>query len=83
MIVVSDTSVLSCLVLIDERSGRTLCAALGLPMTGTAGLLTDAAAAGWIDFEEVFRRLGKTRFRLAETVVDTLRRRFRSQSGPE
>jgi hypothetical protein len=52
-------------------------------MTGTAGLLTDAAAAGWIDFEEVFRRLGKTRFRLAETVVDTLRRRFRSQSGPE
>ena len=70
----------SSLLLIDERRGRSICAALGLQMTGTAGVLTDAAAAGWIDFEDVFQRLGTTRFRLAETVVETLRQRIRERT---
>lgn len=72
----------SCLLLIDERRGRATGAALGLRMTGAAGVLTDAATSGWVDFEDVFRRLGKTRFRLAEAVVETLRQRFRLRSGP-
>jgi predicted nucleic acid-binding protein len=80
VIVVSDTSVLSCLLLIDERRGRATSAALGLRMTGAAGVLTDAAASGWVDFEDVFRRLGQTRFRLAEAVVETLCQRFRQRS---
>jgi predicted nucleic acid-binding protein len=47
--------------------------ALGLQITGTAGLLTDAAAAGLVDFEDVFLRLSKTAFRLSGQVLDTLR----------
>jgi len=70
----------SCLLLIDERLGRSLCAALGLRVTGAAGILTDAAAADWIDFDDAFRRLAGTRFRLGETVVATLRQRLR-QAG--
>jgi len=43
-------------------------------MTGTAGLLTDAAAAGMVDFETAFSRLSQTNFRLSPQIVDTLRK---------
>lgn len=45
----------------------------GLAITGTAGLLTDAAAAGLVDFEDVFLRLSQAAFRLSSQVVETLR----------
>lgn len=64
------------LLILDEKRGRKIADALGLRMTGTAGLLTDAAAAGLIDFEDVFRRLSQTGFRLSSKVVDDLRRKL-------
>ena len=63
----------SSLLILDEKRGRKVATTLGLQITGTAGLLTDAAAAGLVDFEDVFLRLSKTPFRLSAQVVETLR----------
>ncbi len=66
----------SSLLILDERRGRRVATALGLRITGTAGLLTDAAAAGLIDFEDAFLRLSQTGFRLSNQIVNDLRRSF-------
>lgn len=63
----------SSLLILDERRGRKVASALGLRITGTAGLLTDAAAAGLVDFDDVFMRLERTGFRLSSQIVETLR----------
>lgn len=69
------------LLIIDEKRGRRTSAALGIRITGAAGMLTDAAGLGWIDFDEVFLRLSRTRFRLSDSVIDDLRKRYRSQQS--
>jgi predicted nucleic acid-binding protein len=69
------------LLILDERRGRKVADALGLRMTGTAGLLADAAVAGLIDFDEVFLRLSQTGFRLSTQVVDELRRKLQKHPG--
>lgn len=66
----------SSLLIIDEKRGRRVSTALGLKITGAAGVLTDAAAAGLIQFEEVFQRLAQTQFRLSPTIVEELRQRY-------
>lgn len=66
----------SCLVIMDEKRGRSISVALGLRITGVAGILTDASAAGMIDFEMVFHRLSLTRFHLASSLVEVLRQRY-------
>jgi len=64
------------LLLVDDRAARSVCAALQIPHTGTAGLLLAAANAGMIEFQEVISRLQKTPFRLSESVVADLVRRL-------
>lgn len=72
----------SSLLILDEKRGRKVATALGLQISGTAGLLTDAAAAGLVDFENVFLRLSKTAFRLSGQVVDTLRQSVSKSRRP-
>ena len=43
-------------------------------------MLTDAAAAGLIDFDETFQRLAETKFRLGNAVVEELKKRLREAS---
>lgn len=73
----------SSLLILDEKRGRKVADALGLRMTGTAGLLADAVAVGLIDFEDVFARLAKTGFRLSSQVVEALRRDLASRLPPK
>lgn len=72
----------SSLLIIDEKRGRRVSAALGLRITGAAGVLTDAAASGLIDFEATFQRLAQTKFRLAAPLVETLRQRHHAKGLP-
>lgn len=72
----------SSLLILDEKRGRKVASALGLRITGTAGLLTDAAAAGLIDFEDAFLRLAQTGFRLSGQVVETLRQDLAKRIPP-
>ncbi len=71
----------SCLLILDEKRGRRIAAALGLLITGAAGVLTDAAMAGLVDFEDVFQRLSSTKFRIAAPIVEALRQRLLAKSA--
>jgi len=72
----------SSLLIMDEKRSRKVSQALGLSITGAAGLLCDAARVGLIDFEDTFRRLAQTRFHLSPAIVETLRQRHQSRSSP-
>ena len=72
----------SSLLIMDEKRGRRVSAALGLRITGAAGILTDAAEAGLIDFEATFQKLALTKFRLADSLVAILRRRHQASVQP-
>ena len=65
------------MLIVDDKEGRKLCDALGLPKTGTAGVLLAAARVGLVDFETVVQRLQSTTFRLHPAVVEELRQRLR------
>ena len=70
----------SSLLFTDEKRGRRVSAALGLRITGAAGVLADAASAGLIDFERAFQRLYLTHFRLSAPVVEILRQRQQART---
>ncbi len=65
------------LVLLDERRGRMVAAQLGLPLTGTIGVMVEAALRGLIDFELSLSQLReRTNFRVSEAVVAAARVRL-------
>ena len=66
-------------LIIDDRDGRKVCNALGLPKTGTAGVLLAAANSGFVDFDDAIARLQATRFRLHPEVVITLRHKLKKR----
>jgi predicted nucleic acid-binding protein len=72
----------SSLLILDEKRGRRVASALGLEITGTAGLLMDAASEGLIDFEDAFQRLAATGFRLSDRILETLRQSFANRPAP-
>ena len=49
-------------ILLDDGSARAKARALGVPVTGTIGLLERAAAAGLIDLPTVFKQLRQTNY---------------------
>ena len=51
------------LLLIDERSGARFARQQGFTVTGTLGVLVEAAQLGFIPIEEALGRLAKTNFR--------------------
>ena len=65
------------LVLLDERRGRAVAAQLGLPLTGTLGVLVEAALHGLMDFEATLTLLRQsTNFRVGEPVIAAARARL-------
>jgi predicted nucleic acid-binding protein len=66
---------------LDEKRGRKVASALGLKITGTAGLLMEAAATDLIDFDDALQRLSQVGFRLGSHVSATLRQNLAKRTG--
>jgi len=62
------------LLLLDERLGRAVATRKGIPVSGTLGVLRDAARHGLLDFEAAVFELRSLGFRIANEVIDEARR---------
>jgi len=60
------------ILLIDERKGAEVTRAQGLPVTGTLGILDEAARRELISLPEAVERLKQTSFRYPKTIVERL-----------
>ena len=57
---------------IDERAGSTIARGLGLPVTGTLGVLDEAARQHLISLPDAIERLKHTSFRYPKAIVAKL-----------
>ncbi|MFN0165231.1 MAG: DUF3368 domain-containing protein [Bryobacteraceae bacterium] len=64
------------LVLLDEKAARLVAGARGLRVTGTLGLLGEAATRGWVDLALAIDRLRQTSFRCSPTLFKATLDRF-------
>jgi predicted nucleic acid-binding protein len=69
------------LLVIDDRDGRREATRRGIPITGTLGVLNDAAERRLIDLEVVLDRLGQTTFRASPSLLHELLARDRRRRG--
>ena len=60
------------LVLIDDRAGAAAAREVGFRVTGTIGVLIDAAARGLLDLAAAFAALPATNFRYPTILLDAL-----------
>ena len=60
-------------LIMDEKRGRAVAKALGLPVTGLLAILVSAARSGLIDFEDALARLQATGFRLSSGLIEQAR----------
>lgn len=65
------------LLLIEDRRSVRIARALGFRVTGTLGLLEQAAERGLIRFSEHSERLRRTSFRSPEGLIDEMDRKLR------
>ena len=56
-------------ILLDEKTARTVASARGLRVTGTIGVLVEAATRGMIDLASAFDRLTRTNFRCSPALL--------------
>lgn len=59
-------------LLIDERDGRQVAKQRGVPVTGTIGVLDEAASEGLVDARQAADRLRETSFRASEELYQWL-----------
>ena len=64
------------LILLDERSARRVAAQRGLRITGTLGVLGEAAARGMVDLPAAIDRLRRTNFRCSPALMKATLDRF-------
>jgi predicted nucleic acid-binding protein len=60
------------LLLMDEGKGRREAIRHNLRITGTLGVLNDAASRGWVDLPSAFERLRQTTFRASPSLLQSL-----------
>lgn len=63
-------------LILDEKQGRRVAEALGLPKTGVLGIIGEAADRGWLDFDEAIERIIKTGFHIHQPLIDAVRSRL-------
>lgn len=79
------------LILVDDRDARRIAATQGIECTGTLGVIREAGARGYIDFERTTDRLvSETKFWHTPELIEDhrglyeqLRRELERQRGPE
>jgi predicted nucleic acid-binding protein len=59
------------LLLMDEGYGRREASRRNLCITGTLGVLNDAASRGWVDLPSAFQRLRQTTFRASPSLLQS------------
>lgn len=67
------------IVLLDEKAARRVATDRGLRVTGTLGVLGEAATRGLIDLTEAIERLRKTNFRYSPALLKATLDRFGSK----
>lgn len=65
-------------LILDEKRGRRVAQSLGLQKTGLLGIIGEAAARGWLDFDEIIGRIAQTGFHIGEPLIDAVRKRLQS-----
>ncbi|SRR5579871_3049278 len=64
-------------LIIDDRAGARLAIRFGLEVTGTLGVLLEAANRGLVDLETALQKLQATAFRYTPKLFEEVRRRHR------
>ena len=64
------------MILLDEKSARRVAVDRGLRITGTLGVLSEAAAQGLVDLASAIDRLTKTNFRYSPALLKATLDRF-------